>query len=225
MPRRRFCCDEDLARLGYDGLNAEADLDRWRRGRLNPATRELIEVVRSQGVDGARLLDIGAGVGAVHVALLEAGAASAIDVDASPEYLATAQGEAERRGLGGRVEYRFGDIVDLADELPSVDVVTLDSAICCYPDLEPMLAAATRSQPRLVGITYPRDAWWMRVFMRLDNLWSAVRRSPARYFVHRHAQLERWMAGAGYRKVHEGGIRPWRVVLYRAVERPDVVSE
>jgi SAM-dependent methyltransferase len=218
MPRRQRCCDADLARLGYDGLNAEADLERWRNGRLNPVTRELIDVVRAQGVGGARVMDIGAGVGAVHVALLEAGAATAIDVDASREYLATAQAEAERRGLGGRVEYRFGDIVDLADDLPTVDVVTLDSAICCYPDLEPMLAAATRSEPRLVGITYPRDVWWMRAFMRVYNLLAVVRRSPARYFVHRHAQLERWMAGAGYRTVHEGGIRPWRVVLFERAE-------
>lgn len=217
-PERRFCCEEDLARLGYDGLNAEADLERWRGGRLNPVTRELIDVLRDHDVEGARVLDIGAGVGAVHVALLEAGAATAVDVDASPEYLAAAEAEAKRRGLGGRVQYRFGDIVMIGGELPAVDVVTMDSAICCYPDLEPMLEAATRTRPRLVGLTYPRDVWWMRAFMRGYNLWSAIRRSPARYFIHRHARLQRWMAGAGYRNVHEGGIRAWRVVLYRRPE-------
>ena len=213
---RRFCCEEDLARLGYDGLNAEADLERWRAGRLNPVTRELIDVLRSEGVDGARVLDIGAGVGAVHVALLEAGAANAIDVDASREYLATARAEAERRGLAGRVAYRFGDVVALAAELPPADIVVLDSVICCDPNLELLLEAATRSRPRLVGITYPRDLWWMRAFMRLYNLWSAVRRSPARYFIHRHAQLEGWMTRAGYRNAHEGGVRVWRVVVYEA---------
>lgn len=217
-PGRPFCCEEDLARLGYDGLNADADLRRWREGRLNPVTRELIEVIHAQGVADARLLDIGAGVGAVHVSLLEAGAATAIDVDASREYLAAAEAEAERRGLGGRVEYRFGDVVALANELPAVDIVTLDSAICCYADLESMLAAATRTGPRLVGITYPRDTWWMRAFMRLYNVWSGVRRSPARYFIHRHGQLGRWMAAAGYRSIHEGGIPAWRVVLFHRAE-------
>jgi magnesium-protoporphyrin O-methyltransferase len=217
-PGRPFCCEDDVARLGYDGLNAEADLERWRDGRLNPVTRELIDVVRDRGVEGARLLDIGAGVGAVHVALLEAGAATAIDVDASREYLATARAEAERRGLAGRVEYRYGDVVLVGTDLPEVDIVTMDSVICCYPNLEPMLAAVIRSRPRLMGITYPRDTWWMRGFMRLYNAWSAVRRSPARYFIHRHPRLERWMADAGYRNVHEGGIRVWRVVLYRRAD-------
>lgn len=214
-PRRRFCCDEDLAVIGYDGRNAGADLERWREGRLYPTTRELIDVVRDQGVADARLLDIGAGVGAVHTALLEAGAANAIDVDASRNFLAVARAEAEQRGLSGRVEYRYGDVVELAAELSPADIVTMDSVICCYPYLEPLLEAATRTGPRLVGITYPRDAWWMRAFMRLYNLWQVIRRNPSRYFIHRHADLERWMAQAGYRNVHEGGIRVWRVVLYR----------
>jgi hypothetical protein len=78
-----------------------------------------------------------------------------------------------------------------------------------------MLAAASRSRPRLVGMTYPRDLWWMRGFMRLYNLVQAVRRSPARYHIHRRANVERWMAGAGYRNIHDGGILVWRVVVYR----------
>jgi magnesium-protoporphyrin O-methyltransferase len=204
-----------LAFLGYDGRNADADLERWRARRLNPVTRELIAIIQGQGVAHARILDIGAGVGAVHVALLEAGAAVAIDVDASREFLATARTEAERRGLSGRVEYRYGDVVELVHELPPVDIVTMDSVICCYPYLEPLLEAATRSRPRLVGITYPRDVWWMRIYMRLYNLWQFARRDPARYFVHRHGQLERYMARAGYLTAHEGGMRVWRVVLYR----------
>jgi SAM-dependent methyltransferase len=172
-------------------------------------------VILGQGVDGARVLDVGAGVGAVHVALLESGAAAAIDVDASREFLATARAEADRRGLSGRIDYRFGDLVEVARDLPRSDVVTLDSVVCCYPYLEPLLEAATRSGPALVGITYPRDVWWMRAFMRLYNVVQAVRKKPARYFVHRHAHLQRWMRDAGYRNVHEGGIRAWRVVVYR----------
>jgi magnesium-protoporphyrin O-methyltransferase len=211
----RFCCDEDLALLGYDGRDAEKDLAKWRRGSLHPATQELINVIRTEGVEGAVLLDIGAGVGAVHMTLLEAGAARAVDVDASREYLATARAEAARRGLADRVEYRYGDVVELAAELPPADIVTLDSVICCYPDLPAILRAAVRPGPRLVGLTYPRDVWWMRAFMRLFNLAHLVRRSPARYFIYRHAQVDRLMAGAGYLNVVLSGTREWRVLLYR----------
>lgn len=222
---RRFCCDEDLARIGYDGLNADKDLETWRSGRLHPASRELIEVVRAQGIEGAALLDIGAGVGAVHLTLLEGGAGTAVDVDASREYLATAQAEAERRGLAGRVEHRYGDVVELAAELPPADIVTLDSVICCYPHLAPLLEAAVLGGPRLVGLTYPRDVWWMRAFMRLFNLTHALRRRPDRYFIHRHTLLNRLMTDAGYRNLHEGGTREWRVVLYRRVGATPIVDD
>ena len=215
QPRKRYCCDEDLAALGYDGLNADSDLERWRTGRLHPTTQELIDVISAEGVEGAALLDIGAGVGAVHVSLLEAGAATAVDVDASREYLAAAQVEAKRRGLSDRVDHRYGDVVELAPELPPADIVTMDSVICCYPYLAPLLEAAVSTGPRLVGITYARDTWWMRLYMRAWNAREALRRLPGRYFIHRHAEVNRVMAAAGYRNVYEGGIRPWRVVLYR----------
>jgi magnesium-protoporphyrin O-methyltransferase len=212
---RRFCCDEDLAILGYDGKDAETDLARWRSRGAHLATQELIDVICVNGVVGAALLDIGAGVGAVHITLLEAGAATAVDVDASREYLATARAEAERRGLAGRVDYRYGDVVELAADLPPADIVTLDSVICCYPYLSALLGTAVRPGPRLVGLTYPRDVWWMRAYMRLWNVAHAVRRSQARYFIHRHAQVSGLMDQAGFKNAYEGGTREWRVVLYR----------
>lgn len=213
-PPQRFCCEEDLAHLAYDGLNAAGDLENWRSGRLFGATRDLIEVVGDAGVEGATLLDVGAGVGAVHLTLLERGLGRAIDVDASREYLAVARAEAERRGLAGRVEHWYGDIVELAGDLPAVDVVTLDSVICCYPYLPALLRAVLSSRPRIVGITYPRDVWWMRAYMRLYNVIHGMRRRLGCYYIYRHAELNRRMADAGYRPIHDGGSRIWRVVVY-----------
>ena len=214
-PTRRFCCDEDLARIGCDGAGAAGDLERWRQEGPRPETRELLDVLIGEGVGGARLLDIGAGVGAVHVSLLEAGAASAVDVDASREYLAVAAAEVDRRGLTGRVDYRYGDVVALADDLPQVDVVTADSVICCYPYLPELLAAAVRSGPRLVGLTYPQDRWWQRAWMHVMNGAWTVLRQPDRWFIHRHARVDRLLAKAGYALIHDGGSWHWRVAVYR----------
>ena len=161
------------------------------------------------------MLDIGAGVGAVHLALLQAGASRAVDVDASRDYLAAAREEAARRGLDDRVEYHYGDVVELAAELPSADVVILDSVICCYPYLPILLEAAVRSRPRLVGLTYPRDVWWMRTFTRAYNATRALVRSPARYFIYRHRTVRRLLAEAGYAEIHDGGSPVWRVSAFR----------
>jgi len=214
MPRR-FCCDEDLARIGYDGQDAADDLELWRENGPRAETQELIDVILAEGVEGAALLDIGAGVGAVHVTLLESGAARALDVDASPEYLDAAKAEAERRGLADRIEYRYGDVVELADELPAADIVTADSVICCYPYLAPLLAAAVRPGPRIVGLTYIHDAWWLRSWMRFWNVVWKLRRFPDRWCIHRHRTVDRLMAEAGYEVIHDGGTWNWRVVVYR----------
>jgi len=213
--RKRFCCDDDLASIGYDGLNADQDLERWRSGRLYPWTEELIEIIRAEGIEGAALLDVGAGVGAVHLSLLESGAASAVDVDASREYLAVAKAEAERRGLSGRVDYRYGDVVELAPDLPAADIVTMDSVICCYPYLTALLDAAIRPGPRLIGLTYPRTVWWMVLYMRLYNATHWLRRSFVRYFIHHHSQVRRLLAERHYEETYDGGSRPWRVAVYR----------
>ena len=132
--------------------------------------------------------------------------------------LANTSPEAHRRGLDERVEYRYGDVVELASELPPADIVVLDAVICCYPYLPALLKAAIEPRPRLLGLTYPRDTWWMRAFMRAYNTTHALARSPARYFIHRHRVVRGLLAEAGYAEVHDGGLPAWRVAVYRRVE-------
>lgn len=90
---RRFCCDEDLALIGYDGRDAASDLASLRARGPRRTSQELIDVILANGVEGSLVLDIGAGVDAIHLALLEAGARRAVDVDVSCEYLAAAREE------------------------------------------------------------------------------------------------------------------------------------
>jgi SAM-dependent methyltransferase len=215
----RFCCDEDLERIGYDGHGWRRDLEQLRRDGPRPTTRELIDALRAEGVEGATIREVGAGVGVVHLALLEAGATQAVDVDASREYLAAARAEAGRRGLAGRVEYRYGDVVELAAELPPADIALADAVVCCYPYLDRFLRALARWEPRLVGLTLPADTWLMRLFQRVENVYFALRRRPDRWYIHSHRAIEEVMAGLGYEAIHRGG--PWygRVLVYRRAAR------
>jgi SAM-dependent methyltransferase len=207
------CCDQDFERL-FDAREAEHDLADWRRNGLPGPTAELIEALRVDGIDGAAVLDIGAGVGMVHLELLAAGAARALDVDASAAYLAAAKGEAERRGLADRVEYRHGDVVELAATLPAADVVALDRVICCYPDLDRLLAAALATRPRLIGLVHPVDAAWIRASTVLFNAVSGLLRRHHSFYVHRRAQMDRIMREAGFVERHRGGARFWKVTVY-----------
>lgn len=216
-PRGGFCCDADLDQIGCDGQDWETELARLRERGPRDETAELLATVLREDVAGATVIDVGAGVGAVHLALLEAGAARAVDVDASRQYLAAARAEGERRGLGDRVDYRYGDIVELANALPSADVVVADSVVCCYPFVDRLIGALVTPKPRVVGLSYTNEAWWLRAWMRVMNLWWAAWRSPERWYIHRHATVDRLMANAGYEVIHDGGPWYWRVVVYRRV--------
>ena len=206
-------CDQDFETL-FDAREANHDLEQWRRHGLPAATADLIAAIQAEGAEGARLLDIGAGVGMVHLELLAAGAASAVDVDASSAYLAAARDQAERRGLADRVEHLFGDVVALAAELPPTDIVTLDRVICCYPDLPALLAAALRTAPRLVGFVLPTDAWWNRGAMAVFNAVGRLLRRHHFFYVHRHAEITRLMAASGFVERRRAGRRYWQVAVY-----------
>lgn len=207
------CCDQDFERL-FDAREAQHDLDAWRRDGLPAATRELIDALRFDPLDGATVLDIGAGVGMVHLELLAAGAGRAVDVDASTAYLAVARAEADRRGVAGRVTYYHGDVVELAETLPQADLVALDRVICCYPDLEAMLNAAVATGPRLIGFVHPTDAAWARGAMRLFNAVSGLLRRHHSFYAHRRSEMERVLGAAGFAERHRGGRRFWKVTVY-----------
>ena len=215
MPSRNGpqCCGQDFERV-FDAREAENDLRSWQEDGLPDSTAELIEALRAAGVKGASLLDIGAGVGMVHLELLASGASSATDVDASSAYLATARDEAERRGVADRVAYHHGDVVELAEDLAAAEVVTLDRVICCYPDLEALLGAALLPGPRLIGLVHPTDAWWVRAGASVLNGLSWILRRRDNFYIHRQRVIDGFLHRRGYRQRHKGGSPVWRVAVY-----------
>ncbi|MBA2255010.1 MAG: methyltransferase domain-containing protein, partial [Chloroflexi bacterium] len=112
----------------------------------------MIGALAAGGVDGLTVLDIGGGVGAVHHELLRAGAAAAVDVDASRAYISVARSEAKRQGHGARVRYVAADFVAVADELEPADLVALDRVICCYSDMAALVGRSAALARRRYGV-------------------------------------------------------------------------
>lgn len=211
------CCDPSVYDDHFDAQRARQQLRRYRRDGPRGWTSRLVAELSAGGVAGLTVLDIGAGVGAVHHALLAGGAASAVDVDASGPYLEAAQGEAARRGIADRVTYLKGDAVALGDAVPEADLVALDRVVCCYPNMERLVTvAATRTRRRL-GLVLPRDDAWIRAFIALENRVAGLGRRPLLTYVHRTAAITEVAASAGLvpASAHRGRI--WQTLVY---ERP-----
>ena len=108
---------------------SSSQLSGYRKNGLGQRALAVIEFLQERGLEGKSVLDIGSGIGALHMELVLAGAESATGVDASPTNIAAALELAADLGLADRVEERQGDFVRLQDSVPEADIVTLDRAI------------------------------------------------------------------------------------------------
>jgi len=207
------CCEPTLYDDQFDARRADERLRQYRRRGPNGWTVRLVDGLAAGGVHGLTVLDIGAGVGAVHHALLDAGAASAVDVDASGPYLDAARTEAERRGLADRITYRKGDVVALGPEIPDADLVALDRVVCCYPHMEALVRVAADLTRRRLGMVLPRDDAWVRAAVAISNRWSALRRDPFRVHVHRTADVLRVATASGLTLAADHRGRFWQTLI------------
>jgi methyltransferase family protein len=201
----------------FGAKSAERDLRAYRRNGPDRTTRWLLEGLggADQGsVEGLTVLDVGAGIGAVHLGLLAAGAAAAVDVDGSPAYVAVARGEADRAGVGDRVTYLTGDFVELAPGLEPADLVALDRVVCCYPDMRALVARSAALARRRYGLVYPRDRWWIRGGSATFNAFLRLFRRRLRFHVHPTVDVEAVASEAGLTRVHLRQTVFWQVAVF-----------
>jgi len=204
----------------FGAKKARSQLAKFRRKGADRTTRMLIEDVydamskRNDGRSPTVLLDIGAGVGAIHHALLDGGVERAVHVDASSAYLTAAREEAERRGHTTRVEFVAGDFVDVADHISTADIVTLDRVICCYHDMTQLVSRSGEKAGFLYGAVYPRDEWWTRLFVAWNNVFYRATRSPFRTFVHSPRDIDSVLGSHGLRRRSVRRTLVWEVAVY-----------
>jgi magnesium-protoporphyrin O-methyltransferase len=208
------CCSHECFESTFNDRHAVKQLKRYRRSGPNKTTRMLLDALRAGGIRDASVLDVGAGIGIVHHELLAGGAHVAVHVDAALPHMRVAREEAARRGHAGRVTFIHGDFVALADGIPPADVVTLDRVICCYPDMERLVAASAAKAQRLYGAVFPRERWVMKVMLALENFVRRFRRNPFRAYVHPTAAIDAAARRQGLTPRFVLDTLLWRVAVY-----------
>jgi SAM-dependent methyltransferase len=201
----------------FGEATARSELRTYRKSGPPRTTGWLLDGLRGDGVEGLTILDIGAGVGAVHLELLKAGAASAIDVDGSPAFVSVAREEGARQGVSERVRYVVGDFVPLAPTVAPVDLVALDRVVCCYPDMGALVRQSVARARLRYGLVYPRDTWWIRAGAAVLNGVSRLARRRVRAYVHRTADVDAIVRGAGFEPRFARAALFWQVAVYERV--------
>ena len=112
------CCSVNGLNKVFNESKARKESEAYRRKGLGKRARKLTDLVESQGISEATVLDIGCGVWALHLELLKQGARSAIGVEVSSAYMEAATSLAQSLGFQDAVEYHKGDFVELDEGIP-----------------------------------------------------------------------------------------------------------
>jgi SAM-dependent methyltransferase len=193
--------------------------ERLARGQdpvLVPVSERLRDALLSVGPAGRTLLELGCGRGGLLLALTQAGAASATGVDLSAASIEVARDRFEQAQLSDRVRLSVGDAARVT--LESQDWVILDRVMCCYPDIERLLANTLPAARRLYAFTVPSSRGWRGVLARveewLENAWNSLRGRPCPGYVHDLDLIERRLASAGFQLRHRDHQRLWHIAIY-----------
>ena len=210
------CCSafECAADQQFNEKKAAEELKSYRSNGPRPTTRLLQEGLAHAGMLRGTLLDIGSGIGTLTFGLLERGVTRAVAVDASSAYNSVARQEAERLGQTDAVRFVHADFVSVASELPPATLVALDRVVCCYPSYEALLNAALRHAELCLALSYPRDVWYVRLGVTLENAQRRLKKNSFRTFVHPAARMEDLIRSAGFELSTRRVTWMWSVDVY-----------
>jgi Methyltransferase domain len=198
------CCNpreyDDVFTPSYAGRTAR----KLTKSGLDDTARRMVEFLDDQGLAGATVLEIGGGVGGLHMELLRRGASSATNAELSTAYDADAWRLLKEAGLTERVTRCIVDLAASPEKLPPADVVVLHRVVCCYPDFPRLLGTAADHARRALVFSYPRPRMLTRAQTLLENASYAIRRQEFRTYVHSPRAMVDVAADHGHEVIKTG---------------------
>jgi magnesium-protoporphyrin O-methyltransferase len=86
--------------------------------------------------------------------------------------------------------------------------------VCCYPSYEALLKAALRHTEVSLALSYPRDVWYVRLGVKLENAQRRVKKNAFRTYVHPPGQMEDLIRSAGFALSARRATWMWSVDVY-----------
>ncbi len=208
------CCHCQGIESEFNQKYVSKDLKRYRKKGIGKTTRWLIQALQSAGIEELTLLDIGGGLGVIQHQLLQNGVRSASAVEISSAYLAVAKQEAGRLGLEDRIRFYQGDFIELGQNIPAADIVTLDRVICCYPDMPELIKCSIEKTGKLFALVYPRDILPIRIVSIISTIFGWLKRSSFRFYVHSSKAVHDQIGSNHFKQISYRNTLIWQVAVY-----------
>ena len=211
------CCDSRGCDAVFGDRFARRTAARYRRRGLNATEQRMVDLITARGVEGATVLEIGGGVGALQIELLRAGAAHATNLELVDSYDAHARRLAADAGVVDRMDRRLLDIAVDAQSVEAADVVVLHRVVCCYPDVDGLLGAAADRAEKLLVFSHPPRNPASRAWVATQNAVLGLTGKTYRTFLHRPSAMVATVESHGLSRVAEHPGLAWHVMGF---ERP-----
>ncbi|MDH5444514.1 MAG: class I SAM-dependent methyltransferase [Gammaproteobacteria bacterium] len=208
------CCPHSRSGSRVFSFFARNYRKRFSKKGFEPSQRQLMDGLRVAGFADTTVLEVGSGVGHLHMVMLEEGAKSATGIDLSPKMIEEAKAWSEARGLADRLEYHEGDFMDILPSIKPAEVTVLDKVVCCYPDADGLVHASLDRTQRVYALSYPRYRWFIRAAMGFGAIMLKLLGSSFRPYAHRPDEIENWIIEAGFEKQYEQMTFIWLTQVY-----------
>jgi 2-polyprenyl-3-methyl-5-hydroxy-6-metoxy-1,4-benzoquinol methylase len=195
---------------------------RFRRRGLDAPQGLLAEGLDGLGVQNATLIEIGCGVGGLHLTLFERGIAFVQAVELSEGMISQARALASERGVEKQVRYLRGDFVDIAGQVDRSDIVVMDKVLCCYADPVQLIQAAALKARSMLAVSYPRQGLLARISFGLAQTVGKVLRWSFHPFYHATDLLENSIGEEGFAEVYSSATVIWQVKIFKKEKRINV---
>lgn len=215
-----YCCRSSVTCKGTNEFFSRFSrryAKQFRKKGLEKIQKFLLEGVRLEPVQSKRILDIGCGVGALHLTLLQEGASYAVGVDAAEGMLEKARQLAQELGFATRSELMLGDFVELAEHIGEADITLMDKVVCCYGDLENLVRVAASKTRDILAVTHPHDCPLVRTFYKLGITlleWFNAHFHP---FWHNWQNMDALIRSLGFEPVYSNRTFLWQARVYRRI--------
>jgi len=175
----------------------------------------MVATASADGLEGARVLEIGGGIGMIQSELLDAGAERGEVVELVSAWEPYARELARERGLESRTSFRVADVLESSDTVEPADVVVMNRVVCCSPDGVRLTGVAAGLSRRTLVLSFPRDVFWVRAGLRLVNAGLRLMGRSFRVFLHPPAELVSAAEAEGLWLAEDGHGVAWEFAVFR----------
>lgn len=187
---------------------------RFRTASLEPVQKYLLEGIKRNSIGGCSILDIGCGVGSIHLTLLREGASRSVGIDISEGMLREARQFADRFGLNERTHYVTGDFTQISSSVEESNITVLDKVVCCYEDVANLIHTSTDKTKQTYALSHPKENLLMKALFRGHTLLAKLFGWSFHPFWHNWEEMKSLILSHGFHLVYENSTISWQVLVF-----------